>query len=337
MDGNKQATWEQRISDSTSAAEKVIAKFPDSDQLGVALHVMLADQESLLDAQLKNPQQIDDYLQKLARRYAGEPSVQSRILFTLATFTYQTNPNQGLLAMNSVYDPSLLYAPADIDLYGTALIAGNRADLGYKIYEKLANDYPLPPGVKPLDARPAIQDAQTTALLGMGSALEKQGHHDDAVKLFAQLKADYPWSPRVVEANFIIAKSLFRQDKLDEASKVLVHIVGSHTATASVRAHAFLLIGDIQTAKGNVPAAIDAYLKTAVFYSGVPDAASEGLWRGGQMLERQAASLSEDSSPKRSVQINRAVNAYKGLVEKYPASPFVSQAEDRLRALGVGV
>jgi outer membrane protein assembly factor BamD (BamD/ComL family) len=95
-----------------------------------------------------------------------------------------------------------------------------------------------------------------------------------------------------------------------------------------------LLIGQIQEGKGNIAAAIDSYLKTATFYGGVADAAAEALWRGGQMLEVQAAALTEASTPKKSEQIAKAVSSYKDLVTKYPDSSFVGQAEDRLKALG---
>jgi TolA-binding protein len=168
----------------------------------------------------------------------------------------------------------------------------------------------------------------------MASALEKQGKTADAGRLYAQLKATYPWSAKVVEADFGIAKSLFQQGKLDEASQLLVSIVQNRNAPADLRAHAFLLIGDIQAAKGNIDAAIDSYLKEAFFYGGVPDAAAEGLWKGGQSLEKQAATLSEQTTPKRSEQIGKAVSAYQEIISKYPNSQFVQQAQGRVSALG---
>jgi tetratricopeptide (TPR) repeat protein len=288
----------------------------------------------LVAAKLKQTGDIDQYFHDLAGKFASNAALQSRILFSLGTYTYQKAQDAGLAAMRAAYNPAVKYAPADLDLYGMALLDRALADDAYAVYQKIATDYPLPAGAAPSQAPPAIQEAQATALFGMATVLQKQNKIADAGKLYAQLKASYPWSPKVVEANFGIAQSLFNQGKYDDASKLLVGIVGSRTATAELRAHAFLLIGDIQAAKGNIPAAIDSYLKTAAFFAGVPDAASQGLWRGGQMLERQAAALTEQSTPKKSEQMAKAVTAYKNIVAKYPDSTLVPQAQERLRALG---
>jgi len=157
----------------------------------------------------------------------------------------------------------------------------------------------------------------------------------DAAAKFDRLKSLYPWSPKILEANFGIAQSLAQQKKLDEATTLLVQIIRAQTATAELRANSMLLGGDIQNEKGNLEAAIDYYIKIATFYQGVPAAAAEGLWKGGQLLEKQAAGLTESSKPTKSAQQAKAVKAYKDLVEKYPASPFASQAKDRLQQLGV--
>jgi TolA-binding protein len=334
LNEDQRKQWSKDIDSSSAASEKLIAQFPDSDQVGLALKTLLAGQEMLLAAQQKTPDDIDKYFHGLADKFASNPSARSRILFTLATFTYEKDPAKALAEMKEAYNPSLVYAPADLDLYGAALIGQGKADEAYAIYQKIARDYPTPPGTQPAQAQPAIQEAQATALFGMASALDKEGKTDDASKLYSQLKSTYPWSPKVVEANFGIAKSFFQQGKLDDASKLLVPIVGSRNATANLRAHAFLLVGDIQVAKGNTDAAIDSYLKTAAYYGGVADAAAEALWKGGQLLEKQAATLNETSTPKRSEQLQKAVNAYKDIVSKYPNSPYLQQAQERLGTLG---
>jgi TolA-binding protein len=334
LSDQQRAEWTKSVKSSIAMAEKLLDQFPDSNQVGVALKTLLSDQEMLADAGLQKPADIDKYFRGLMARFGSDASAKSHILFTLATYSFKTNPVLGLAQMGLAYNPSLVYAPGDLDLYGSALMDQNKAAEAYKVYQKIASDYPLPPNIRPAQAPPSIQEAQATALFGMGSALAKQGNTAGAGKLFLELKADYPWSPKVVEANFGIAKSLFQQNQLDDASKLLVGIVGSHTAPAPLRAHAFLLIGQIQEAKGNIDAAIDSYLKTAAFYEGVEDAAAEGLWRGGQMLEKQAAMLTEQSVPKKSEQLAKAVSAYKTLVTQYPASPFVPKAQDRLNALG---
>jgi TolA-binding protein len=327
-------TWEKDVKSSISAGENLLTKFPDSDQVGVALKTLLTDHEMLLAAKQETADDIDKYFHGLAAKFGSNESAKSRIIFALATFTFQKDPVMGLAQMGVAYNPAYVFAPGDLDVYGSALIGQGKADDGYKVYAKIAKDYPIPAGVQPAQAPPAIQEAQATALFGMATALEKQGKSAEAGKMFAQLKATYPWSPKVVEATFGIAKSLVQQHKPDDASKLLVAIVGSRSAPTTLRAHAFLLIGQIQEDKGNIPAAIDSYLKTAAYYGSVADAAAEGLWRGGQALEKQAATLTEQSTPKKSEQIAKAVSAYRDIGTKYPDSPFYQQAQDRLKALG---
>jgi len=335
LNDDKKKEWSTDISNSIAAGENLLEKFPSSDAVGVALKTLLADQDLLVAAKLKKPEDIQDYFNRLAGRYSTNASAKSRIMFTLATETYKTDPVRALTQMADAYEPSLVYAPEDLDLYGQALLEQGKPDEAYKVYAKIAKDYPIPEGAQPAQATPAIQQAQALALFGMGTALGDEGKTDDAGNLFAQLKANYPWSPKVVEANFGIAKALVKQKKYDDASKLLARIVANRNAPASLRAHAFLLVGDIQAAKGNVDAAIDSYLKTAAFYGGVADAAAEGLWKGAQMLEEQAATLTEATTPKKSDQIGKAVAAYKELVSDYSDSKYSQQAPGRLTALGV--
>jgi TolA-binding protein len=335
LDDDQKKQWNDGVNKSVEAAEGVLEKFPDSDQVGLALKTLLADQRMLLEAQVKTPEDVHSYFVKLAVNYAANPGIQNRVKFTLGAFTYESDPQAGLVAMAAAYKPNLIYAPDDLDMYGEALIAQSRAGTAFTVYQKLAADYPVPVGTEAARAPTAIQDAQAMALFGMATALDNEGKTDEAGKYFAQLKATYPWSPKVMEANYGIAKSLVADKKLDDALKLLEGIVPSRTATAPLHAHALLLIGDIFSAKGNIPAAIDSYLKTAAFYAAVPDAASEGLWHGAQLLEQQAKSLTETSTPKKSEQIAKAVAAYKKIVTNYSASQYVQQAQDRLTTLGV--
>jgi len=124
------------------------------------------------------------------------------------------------------------------------------------------------------------------------------------------------------------------QGKLDDAMTLLIGIIRAPAATADLRANSFLLAGKIQEQKGAVEPAIDYYIKIATFYEGVPAAASEGLWRGAQLLEKQASSLNETTKPKKSQQLSKATKAYKDLAEKYPASEFAAKAKERLQTLG---
>jgi len=311
-------------------------KYPESQQVALALQTLLADQRLFQTAKLKTPEQVAQYFQDLAKKFDDKPATKNKVLFTLAAFIYEKDKAKALAQMQSAYDPKLVYAPADIDLYGNALIEQGKADAALQVYEKLGTDFPLPPGTAPDKAPPQIQEAQAIALYGVGKALQKQNKVADAAQKFDQLKKTYPWSPKILEANYGIAQSLVQQNKLDEAMQLLVGVIRAPTATAELRANSMLLGGQIQEKKNALEPAIDYYIKIATFYEGVPTASSEGLWQGGQLLEKQAASLTEQSKPTKTQQIQRAIKAYKDLADKYPNSEFAPKAKERLAQLAPG-
>jgi hypothetical protein len=49
-----------------------------------------------------------------------------------------------------------------------------------------------------------------------------------------------------------------------------------------------LLLGKIHEENKRYTEAIDNYVKISVYYGAIREVAAEGLWRGAQLLERQA-------------------------------------------------
>src|SRR5581483_4682820 len=340
LNEQQRTEWNRGISSSMEAAEKLLQQYPDSQQVALGLQTLLSDLRLLAQAKLKTPDDVEKYFQSLAAKFDAKPATKSKILFTLASFIYEKDKAKALAQMQAAYDPKLVYAPADIDLYGTALLDSGKTDESLAVYKKLAADFPNPPGVDPTKAPPQIAEAQAMAIYGIGKALQKQGKIAEAAQQFDQLKKLYPWSPKILEANFGIAQSQVEQGKLDDAMTLLVQIIRAPTATAELRANSMLLGGQIQEKKGNVEAAIDYYIKIAVFYEAVAPAAAEGLWRGGQLLERQAQTLPDTApdknkpTPTKPGQLTKATKAYKDISDKYPNSEFASKARERYAALG---
>ncbi|MGB8355269.1 MAG: tetratricopeptide repeat protein [Chthoniobacteraceae bacterium] len=335
LNEQQRVEWTKGVNGSIAAAEKLISDFSESPQVALALHTLLADQQLLLTAKLKTDSDVEQYFMDLSKKFASKPTARSKIIFALASYTYQKDKAKALEQMNAAYDPKLIYSPADIDLYGQALLEENKVADAQKVYAKLAADYPNPPGVAPDKAPADIAEAQSIALYGTGTCLQKQGNTKAAGDAFDQLKKLYPWSPKILEASFGIAQSLYQQKKYDEAIALLIPIMRaqSASATAELRANAMLLGGQIQEDKHDIEAAIDYYIKVASYYESVAPAASEGLWRGGQLLEQQAAKLPDTGAVTKSGQLAKAVKAYNDIITKYPTSPYVDKAKQRLAAL----
>lgn len=288
LNPEQRAEWDKGVSSSIKMVEKLVENYPDSPQVSLALQTLVEAQRMLLGAKLKTEADIENYFKQFAGRFSDKPQAKNKILFGLAAFVYEQDKNKALALMKSAFDTNLIYAPADLDLFGGTLIDQGQFDEAIKVYEKLGTDYPIPAELTPEKASREVQEAQATMLFGIGRALQKQGKVAEGGAKFDELKKLYSWSPKRLEADFGIASSHFEKQEYDQAGPLLIPIIRSTTATAELRANAMLLSGKIQEAKGKYDSAIDQYIKIAEFYEGVPAAAAEGLWRGGQLLEKQA-------------------------------------------------
>ena len=328
----EQEQWRAALTASIAAGEKMVASYPESAELALGLRSLLTAKKLELSAEIIDQAGVEKYFEDLSA--TAPEGAKSKILFARAAFISEQDPARALEEMNKAYDASLVYAPSDLDLYGLALLENNQAEQAQAVFEKIAVDYPNPAGQEPTAAAPAIQEAQAISLFGLGRVAQKQGDISGAGTLFEKLKSLYPWSPKVLEANYGIAASLRQQGKTDEATALLTQIIRAPNASAKLRADAMLLGGFIQKDKGERDAAIDYFIKISAFYEGVPEAASTGLWEGGQLLEQQVAELQTSDPEKAKKQRAQVIRAFKELSEKFPDSEFAPKAKERLNALG---
>lgn len=331
LNPEEQKQWKESVAASLAAGEKLAAAYPDSPALALGLRAMLAAKKQEVEAGVTDTAGVEKYFEELAAK--SPDGAKSKILFARAAFVNDSDPARALVEMGKAYDPALVYAPADLDLYGLALLAGGKGDEARTVFEKLAADYPLPEGQQPAQAPQAVQEAQAIALFGLGRVAQEKKDVAGAGQLFEKLKSLYPWSAKVLEANYGIAASLREQGKGEEAITLLTQIIRAQNASSKLRADAMLLGGYIQKDKNERDAAIDYFIKISAFYDGVPEAASTGLWEGAQLLEQQVNDLQASDPAKAQKQKEQLVRAYKELSEKFPDSKYAGQARERLAAL----
>jgi TolA-binding protein len=341
LNDDERAMWKTNIEASVATAEEVIRAYPDSPQVAPTLRTLLQNQRLLVGAEMKTSEELETYFQSLADE-AANPATKSKILFTLAGYVAESDAPRAMEIMQKAFDPAIVYSPQDLDAYGMALLDQNKLEDAAAVFDKLANDYPVPSGVAATAAPALVQQAQAMALFGKAGILQSQGQTTEAAKLFEQLKSLYPWSPKVLEADYGIALSLREKGSYDEALGALGAVIRAPTATAELRANSMLLFGDIMADQMKAAAnpeekskfrdgAIDNYIKIAQFYGGVPTAAAKGLWLGARLIEEQAAASAD---PKfRTQQLNRAKLFYEQLAADYPNSEFAPKAKERAAAL----
>ncbi len=301
MEAAKREEWKKGVEQSIAAAEKLVTEFPESQQVAQALNTLLDAQRLKESAKPKGEpgatdapktaSDVDKYFQDLAQKFADKPGTQAKILFTLAAFTFDKDKAKAVEQMAAAYKPDLKFAPEDLDLYGQALIDTKKIDEAIAIYDKLLADNPLPPS-GPKGAPRELQEAQAIYLAGKGKALQEKGDaksREEGGKMFAELEANYPWSPKMLEVNYGLSNALYDQGKNEDAMKRLFEVIKAQKATSELRAKSMLLLGKIHEAEKRYEQAIDNFMKISVLYVGVPKIAAEGLWRGGQLLERQVS------------------------------------------------
>ena len=331
--------WNTAVANCLTTAEKVITNYPESQQVPLAMQFLLAGQKLLANAKLRTDEEITQYFQGLAAKFEAKPQTKSKILFTLAAFTYEKDKAKALEQMQAAYNPQLVYAAADIDLYAGTLLDQGKIEDAVKLYQKLAADFPNPDPAQPEKAPQQIQEAQAIALFGAAKALEMQGQIPQAGEKFNAFKRLYPRSlaAKILEANYGIALAAHQAQKDDEALPLLIQVFRAPTAGVDLRAKAMLLHAKIQEAKNEILPAIDQYFKIALLFDSVPTAAAEALWCGSQLLEKQAATLPATSqNPKdatKPMQLKKAAKGYADLIAKYPDSPHSKEAKARLGAL----
>ena len=283
----KREEWTKGVANCMAAVEQIVEKYPESPALALGLANVLDVQKSRLRAKFITEADLEKF-NDLAAKAEGKLGTQSKIQMTLATYVFEKDKEKARSMFARIYKEDLKYAPEDLDLYGEGLIEAKKYDEALKVYEKLANDYRIPGGVDPAKAARDIQEAQAIALAGQGKALQAKGDKDAGGKKFLELEKNYAWSPKMLEVNYGIASDLHEKKQDDDAVKRLLEVVKAMKAPAELRANSMLLLGKIHESNKRFDQAIDNYIKIATYYQGVPEVAAEGLWRGAQLLEKQA-------------------------------------------------
>jgi TolA-binding protein len=289
LDEGKRTEWKKGVEKSTAAAERLISEFPESQDVAQGLNNLMDVLRLQQGVRLKSEDDVEKYFEDLAQRFSGKPGTRAKILFTLATYTYDKDKKKALDQMNQAYKPDLKFAPEDLDLYGQALYDSGKLDEAFKVYEKLSNDYKF--SGDPKNAPREFQEARAIILAGEGKILQANSDpakKEQGAKLFSELEQNYSWSPKMLEVNYGIAVALHDKGQDEEARSHLREVIKAQKASAELRAKSMLLMADIYKAQGDIPNAIDNYIKISRFYIGVPKIAAEGLWRGAQLLEDQS-------------------------------------------------
>ena len=145
----QKAEWTKGVDKCVASCERIVSEYPDSPAVALGLKLILECQRMRQKAKLVTEADVEKYFQGLAKKYEDKAATRSKIIFALANFTFKQDKAKAVQQMAGVYDAGEKYAPGDLDLYGLALIEQGKKepaklDEAMKIYEKLAEDFPIP-------------------------------------------------------------------------------------------------------------------------------------------------------------------------------------------------
>lgn len=287
LNETQRTEWRKGVENAVLNAEKVLEKFPEGAEVSSSLQTLLACQKLMQRAKIKTEKEVDEYFRGFARKFSTKPATMNKIQFAYAAYVAEKDEVKAFEIMKNSYDSKLIYAPADLDLWGAALIKKKKLDEAQKVYEKLATDYPVPAGVAPEKAPSTIKEAQSMALFGFAKVLQDQGKTAEAGTKFAELKVKFPSSAKLMDAEYGIAEDEVRQQKYKEALERLGPIVRNPNAPANLRAKGMMLIGRLSEESGDLDTAINNYIKIGTLFPAEAELAPEGLWRGAQAIEKK--------------------------------------------------
>ncbi len=255
LDSGKQAEWTNNMRLAVDSAERLVRNYPESQWVTRALTLLRDVKERQARLRLVEREEVATYLEDLANGLAATPQAMAKAMFTFASFIYPTEPERAIEIMGEYFDPELKLAPQDLDIYGLELVEAGELEKAEQIFQKILEQNPAPEGV-PTNQYPAdVANARAIGMFGLGQVATARGDVDKAGEFFTQLRQDFPWHPKIGEARYGIALSLFRDEKYEEALKEVVEIIRdrSKAITSELRANA-LLLGGKALIKRNQPA-----------------------------------------------------------------------------------
>ena len=281
--------WRKFYDKSVEAAEKVIEKFPESAEVAPALQNLLKAQGQFVLARLKADSNVESYFSDLAKKYGDNASIANKVKFTLAGYFAEKDKPKALKMMKDAFDPKLVYAWSDLETYAEALIEQKQYDEADKIVAKMETDFALPKNADISKQSRSALEPVASALFLKGKVLQDRKKNAEAAALFAQLKQEYPWSPKLLEADLGIGIDLFQKGQFAEASDKLSPVARATAGPPEIRAAAMMTLGEISEKEGDIDAAINNYIKVSMMFEGLPEFAADGLWRGSQLQEKKAS------------------------------------------------
>ncbi|MDR1146077.1 MAG: tetratricopeptide repeat protein [Verrucomicrobiales bacterium] len=332
LDADQLATWKEYVNNAYQAVDLALQKYHQTN-LGLELQNMNKIQLLRIKAKLATPEDATTYLSTLAGTFSDKAS-SIQILIARAAFVYEMDNKVQALnfykeAFGKVAKPTDI-TWQDYDRYGSILLDNKNWPEAKDVFETLQKTYEKPP------------HAQAAAVYGLGAAETGLGHHDQAREHFSELKTKYPWSEKLLNADYqsglaeagkgtkegydaafkiwktILAYNSSNLSNANEVNKVKAQTMISFAQTLVEMGDKKLATDEIKTKDNPYEVAAQYGLKAYFFYPEQPSS-PEGLYIAVSIYSQQLNKKAD------------ATKWFNTLSQKYPTSPWTSKAQSVLK------
>lgn len=305
--------WDAQCAELQANFEGILGKYPESGSVPEAVNELVKLQQKKVDFEIQTWDQAGKYFSDLAQKLSGDPNVKALLQFGRAGIAFLAGKQEDAVKiMREAYaeNPGVVLSAEDFDRFGLALLEADDADTAIQVYGRLRDSYPDDPY------------AQANAAFGLGTAYLKKGENEQAEAMLARLRRDFPWSEKIVVANYNLGRSIQEKDP-DKALEFFKEVISARTQKPihDVRADALWRAGEIHLAKGQANEAAFYFQNIDVLIGPVAgEKAPQGLQRAGKIFEDLGNT-------------EKARECYDSLVMLYPKHPAAATAKERLAAL----
>lgn len=305
--------WDELCARVQGTFQGILEKYPDSASVPDAVNELVKLQQKKVDFEIQKWDQASKYFAELAQRLSTNPNVKCLLQFGQAGVAFLAGKQEDAVKiMKAAYaeNPGVVLSAEEFDRFGLSLLEAGDADTAIQVYGRLRDSYPDDPY------------AQANAAFGLGTAYLKKGENEQAEAQLARLRKDYPWSEKIVVANYNLARSIQEKDR-DKALELLKEVISARTQKPihDVKADATWRAGEICLAKGEAEQAAYYFQNIDVLIGpAAGDKAPLGLEKAGKIFEQLGNA-------------QKARECYESIVALYPNHAVAAAAKQRLAAL----
>lgn len=321
LQGEQLEAWKQLMEGSLGDLEKVVTQVAEPRAAQGALRLMVENLVAQVSSGMKDRAEAINLISRLAGG-ARTPELSLQIQIARANLAFDLGLRQQAIEFYSqaIEDPNVRPTWQDLERYGEVLLDNREYEKALRIFTRIQQEFESEKASHPV------------AIYGLAAANLGLGKTAEAQALFSRLKAEFPNSPKILDAAYGEGLGLVAAGKFEEAFVIWRDVLRSPRASNEIKARTLIAYGQAleqmadknlspQEAKredGKPPAnprelAITYYTRVDLLFEAQADQAAEGLY-----LAVQAA--------RRLNQSDQASQFLQTLQTKYPTSQWAARA-----------